>query len=89
MCVWVIGSSFLGANDTAAKIVRRGMVYGKAQRPGPKGLLFLSYQSKVDAGFLTQQHLWENSESFPDLLPPPTVGIDMVIAQVMVNNLEL
>ena len=65
------------------------MLYGDAEGPGPKGLLFLSYESEVNTGFLTQQHLWANSEVFQDSPgTKPKVGLDMVIAQVIVMSLS-
>ncbi|XP_062513085.1 multifunctional dye peroxidase DyP2-like [Corticium candelabrum] len=72
-------------NDTANKIVRRGMVYGRKSRREAKGLLFLCFQSALDVGFLVQQVGWANNEEFGEG-PPPRVGLDMVIGQYLPQN---
>ncbi len=87
--------SATGPDERQHLMARRGQTFGartddpnadlppSARPTGGVGLLFMAFNSELDAQFEFTQQSWANNEGFPFNIPPgrPQPGLDQVIGQ--------
>ena len=82
------------AKERAKRIARRAIPYGKphpdlqcdpeqfeSQEDGPRGLIFMCFQSSIEKQFEFIQRVWIDNEEFPRGVAEPDTGDDPLIGQ--------